>query len=97
MNFTLTATNLNASSAEPMVISGIQDQHYVFTAENRCDVYSFQVTAMATGVNRSDPSAVFTRTIPSTPDISLVEDNVLEHSLAKLPGDIFTLMVRIQV
>ncbi len=98
VNSTLTAMNLNASNAKRIVISEVRDQHYIFTVENStsCDVYSFQVTAMAAGVGSSDPSAVLTRSIPSPPDISLVE-NSLEHFLAKTACGEFTLVVTIQV
>ena len=48
VTFTVTVTNLNDSSTGPMEVSGIQDQHYIFTLEDStsCDVYSFQVTAV---------------------------------------------------
>ena len=48
VTFTVTTvTNLNDSSTGPVEVSGIQDQHYIFTLEDStsCDVYSFQVTA----------------------------------------------------
>ena len=48
VTFTVTIMNLNDSSTGPMEVSGIQDQHYIFTLEDSasCDVYSFQVTAV---------------------------------------------------
>ena len=83
VNFTVTVTNLNDSSTGPMEVSGIQDQHYIFTLEDStsCDVYSFQVTAM-NGAGTGTPSEIITRSLPSLPDISPVQDS-LQHSLVR--------------
>ena len=82
VTFTVTVMNLNDSSTGTMEVSGIQDQHYIFTLEDStsCDVYSFQVTAVnGAGTNSSD---IITRSLPSLPDISPVQDS-LQHSLLR--------------
>ena len=83
VNFTVTVTNLNDSSTGPIGKSGIQDQHYIFTLEDStsCDVYSFQVTAV-NGAGTGIPSEIITRSLPSLPDISPVQDS-LQHSLVR--------------
>ncbi len=83
VDFTLTVMNLNASNAEPIVTSGVRDQHYIFTTKNSssCDVYSYQVAAR-TDAGGSGPSEVITSSIPSLPDIALIGSS-LRHSLAK--------------
>ena len=45
--FTLIATNLNDSNADPIVVTGIEDLHQTITIPDNssCDMYSFQVTA----------------------------------------------------
>ncbi len=97
MTFTLTAINLNAPSAKPIVISGIKDKHYIFTVENsKCDVYSFQVAAMAADVSSSDPSAEIARSIPSLPDIALI-GNAVQYSLTKSANNVFKFNVKLQV
>ena len=70
VNFTVTVMNLNDSSTGSMEVSGIQDQHYIFTLEDStsCDVYSFQVTAV-NGAGTGTPSEIITRSLPSLPDI----------------------------
>ena len=80
VNFTVTVTNL---STGPMEVSGIQDQHYIFTLEDStsCDVYSFQVAAV-NGAGTGTPSEIITRSLPSLPDISSVQD-FLQHSLVR--------------
>ena len=81
LQFILTVTNLNSSSSQPLVISNITTQHYNFTMEgdpSSCDVYTFQVTTF-NDAGASDPSETITRSLPSLPDISPVE----EHSLLK--------------
>ena len=95
INFTLISTNLNATSANPDSTSGTQDQHYIFTG-TPCEVYSFTVTAMAPGVASSGPSEEVTGNIPSSPDISLIE-NTLQYSLIRTADDNFTLNVTVQV
>ena len=79
--FTVTVTNLNDSSTGPMEVSGIQDQHYIFSLEDStsCDVYSFQVTAV-NGAGTGTPSEIMTRSLPSLPDIS---PDSLQHSLVR--------------
>ena len=83
VNFTVTVMNLNDSSTGPMEVSGIQDQHYIFTIEDStsCDVYSFQVTAV-NDAGTGTPSEIITRRLPSLPDISPVQDS-LQHSLVR--------------
>ena len=83
VNFTVNVTNLNDSSTGPMEVSGIQDQHYIFTLgdSTSCDVYSFQVTA-DNGAGTGTPSEIITRSLPSLPDISPVQDS-LNHSLVR--------------
>ena len=96
VNYTLTATNLNDSSSEPIVVTGIQEQNYIFTARSStsCDVYSFQVSAM-NAAGASNPSQVITRSLPSLPDISAVEES-LSHSLM-VTGEGIQLTARFQV
>ena len=79
VNFTVTVTHTNLSSE----VSGIQDQHYIFTIEDStsCDVYSFQVTA-TNSAGTGTPSQIITRSLPSLPDISPVQDS-LQHSLVR--------------
>ena len=84
VTFTVTVMNLNdSSSTGPMEVSGIQDQHYIFTLEDStsCDLYSFQVTAV-NGAGTGTPSEIITRSLPSLPDISPVQDS-LQHSLVR--------------
>ena len=96
MNFTVTVMNLNDSSTGPMEVSGIQDQHYIFTLEDStsCDVYSFQVTAV-NGAGTGNTSEIITRSLPSLPDISPVQDS-LQHSLARTASGV-TLSVTFNV
>ena len=95
VNFTVTVTNLNDSST-PMEVSGIQDQHYILTLEDStsCDVYSFQVTAV-NGAGTGTPSEIITRSLPSLPDISPVQDS-LQHSLVRTASGV-TLSVSFNV
>ena len=81
-NFTLNVTNLNASNTEPLTERGIRNLYYIFTDNSpNCDVYRFQVSALnEAGVTNSNE--IITRSLPSLPDISAVEDS-LQHSLAK--------------
>ena len=83
VNFTVTFTNLNDSSTGPMEVSGIQDQHYIFTLQDStlCDVYSFQVTAV-NGAGTGTSSEIITRSLPSLPDISSVQ-NSIQYSLVR--------------
>ena len=96
VNFTVTVMNLNDSSTGPMEVSGIQDQHYIFTLEDStsCDVYSFQVTAV-NGAGTGTPSQIITRSLPSLPDISPVQDS-LQHSLVRTASGV-TLSVTFNV
>ena len=58
MEFILTATNLNDSNANPIVVSGIEDLHQTLTVQDKnmsCDVYSFQVVAR-NAAGASNPS-----------------------------------------
>ena len=50
-----------------------------------CDLYSFQVTAM-NAAGASDPSEIITRSLPSLPDTSAVEES-LEYHLVKVKED----------
>ena len=83
VNFTLTVMNLNTSIPEPIIVPGIRDRHYTFTAGNGtlCDLYSFQITAVTDAVS-SDPSEVIVSSIPSLPDTFSIEDS-LQHSLVR--------------
>ena len=94
--FTVTVMNLNDSSTGPMEVSGIQDQHYIFTLEDStsCDVYSLQVTAV-NGAGTGTPSEIITRSLPSLPDISPVQDS-LQHSLVRTASGV-TLSVTFNV
>ena len=99
VTFTVTVTNLNDSNTGPIcmeVVSGIQDQHYIFTLEDStsCDVYSFQVTAV-NGAGTGTPSEIITRSLPSLPDISPVQDS-LQHSLVRTASGV-TLSVTFNV
>ena len=96
VTFTVTVTNLNDSSTGPMEVSGIQDQHYILTLEDStsCDVYSFQVTAV-NGAGTGTPSEIITRSLPSLPDISPVQDS-LQHSLVRTTSGV-TLSVTFNV
>ena len=98
VTFTVTVTNLNDSSTGPMEpeVSGIQDQHYIFTLEDStsCDVYSFQVTAV-NGAGTGTPSETITRSLPSLPDISPVQDS-LQHSIVRTASGV-TLSVTFNV
>ena len=97
VNFTVTVTNLNDSSTGPMEVSGIRDQHYIFTLEDStsCDVYSFQVTAM-NGAGTGTPSQIITRSLPSLPDISPVQDS-LQHSLVRTASGVTLMTVTFNV
>ncbi len=82
LQFILTVTNLNSSSNQPLVIPNITTQHYSFTMEGDpsiCDVYTIQITAL-NDAGASDSSEIITRSLPTLPDISQVEDS-LQHSL----------------
>ena len=94
VNYTLTVTNLNDSSSEPVDVTGIQEQNYIFTALPSCDIYGFQVTAI-NAAGASNPSQVITRSLPSLLDISPVEES-LSHSLM-VTGEGVQLTVSFQV
>ena len=97
VNYTLTITNLNDSNnSEPIVVTGIQEQNYTFTASSStsCDIYGFQVTAI-NAAGASNPSQVITRSLPSLLDISPVEES-LSHSLM-VTGEGVQLTVSFQV
>ena len=96
VNFTMNVTNLNDSSTGPMEVSGIQDQHYILTLEDStsCDVYSFQVTAV-NGAGTGAPNEIITKSPPSLPDISPVQDS-LQHSLVRTTSGV-TLSVTFNV
>ena len=96
VTFSVTVMNLNDSSTGPMEVSGIQDQHYIFTLEDStsCDVYSLQVTAV-NGAGTGTPSEIITRSLPSLPDISPVQDS-LQHSLVRTASGV-TLSVTFNV
>ena len=95
VTFTVTVTNLNDSSTGSMEVSGIQVQHYIFTLEDStsCDVYSFQVTAV-NGAGTGTPSQIITRSLPSLPDISPVQNSL--HSLVRTASGV-TLSVTFNV
>ena len=81
VNYTLTITNLNDSSSEPIVVTGIQEQYFIFNGSSSasCDTYSFQVTAL-NAAGAGNPSEVITWSPSLLPDISQVEES-LNHSL----------------
>lgn len=84
VEFTLTATNLNDSTAIPIIESGITVRHQILTIVDTgtlCDVYSFRVIAR-NAAGSSGPSDNVTSSFPSLPDISPVEDS-LQHSLVE--------------
>ena len=96
VEFTLTATNLNDSNADPILVIFVEDLHWTLTIQDStsCDVYSFRVTAR-NAAGSSSPSDTLTSSFPALPDISAVEDS-LEHSLRKMDKEI-TLNVTITV
>ena len=69
VTFIVTVMNLNDSSTGPMEVSGIQDQHYIFTLEDStsCDVYSFQVTAVNGACRDRHPQSDHHQEPPLTP------------------------------
>ena len=82
MQFTLTATRLDTSGAgQPIVVPGIQDQHYIFNPDaiTSCDAYRIEV--VASNLAGSGPPSEISVTLPSPPDISQAVDS-LEYSLA---------------
>ena len=95
--FNLIITNLNSSNNEATNLSTHQ-QHYVFTANREpisaCNVYTFQVTAR-NHAGIGDPSEIISKSLPSLPQISIVEDSV-QHSLVKI-ADGVTLSVHFNV
>ena len=96
VNYTLTITNLNDSSNEPIIVTGIQEQNYIFTASSSasCDMYSFEVFAL-NAAGAGDPSDAITRSLPLLPDVSQVEESLC-HSLM-VTGEGVQLTVSFQV
>ena len=77
LEFTLTATKLNASDdSEALVVSGIQDQHYLFDAKDNtpCSEYHFKVEAKNNAGDGNSTTVV--SFLPSLPDISPVEGSL---------------------
>ncbi len=72
--------NLDDTNSEFIIISGMSQQHYIFTptggGNTSCDL---PITAL-NDAGASDPSEIITRSFPSLPDIYQVEDS-LQHSL----------------
>ena len=95
VDFELTAMNLVTSNSEVRVT---RNQHLIFTALGNasCDTYSFQVRAMADSGNSEPSEESAPVSIPSLPDISLVE-NSLNHSLVKTSDGEFVLTIALQV
>ena len=81
--FSLTVSNLNDTSIEPMHVSGIEDQYYLLTIRDTtsCEVYSFQVAATS-NAGSSNFSAPVSSTFPSVPDISPLESS-LQYSIVQ--------------
>ena len=97
INFTLFAINLNTTDdVQTTQKTGIRDQYLAFVVDSptSCDSYSFTVAAV-NRVGQGDSSEATIATLPSIPDLSLVEDS-LEHSLNK-SGDRFLLTVSVMV
>jgi hypothetical protein len=84
VKFTLKATNLNDSTL--MMVLSTQDHFFAITlpGNTSCDIYQFQVTAR-NDAGSSIPSDTITRSFPSLPDVTVI-DNSLDYSLTKL-GD----------
>ena len=83
-------------SKRVIVISQIEGLEFNFTIEDSrdCDVFSFVVTAI-NSVGESAPSEMISRSLPTIPDISLVQKS-LEYSIAKTTEGVF-LTVKINV
>ena len=92
VDFTLTAMNLNASSAELIIVTGIEDQYYIFMVDNpaSCDSYSFSVAAE---IPLGNSSETIIANLPFPPNLS----PVVEHSLSKTAGGAFMLNVSLNV
>ena len=92
--FTLTAMSQSAFTSEEIVTP---NQHYIFTVQENasCDMYSFQVRAVAESGN-SNLSEEVRGVVPSLPDISLVE-TALDYSLSKAADGDFMLNISFQV
>lgn len=67
----------------------IEDQYYIFniTDTTSCEIYHFQVTAK-NGSMASSPSEIISRSFPSLPNVSPVQDS-LEYYLFKTDEGIF--------
>ena len=93
--YTLTIVNLNDSTSNTVALT--HDRNYMFTARNvpftSCDLYRFRVAVL----NNADiQSAVITKSVPSLPDVSLLEGS-LQHSLLPTAQNEFTLHVTFNV
>ena len=78
------------------MISQIEGLEFNFTKEDTkaCNVFSFVVTAI-NAAGESAPSEIISRSLPTRPDISLVQES-LEYSIAKTTEGVF-LTVKINV
>lgn len=73
VEYTATATNLNDSSAAPILVTGIEDLHQTLNASDNtsCDVYCFSVVAKNV-LGSSVPSECVISVFPALADISAV-------------------------
>ena len=83
LDYTVVYINLeNTSARDPMNVTGIQDQYFIFTQElenNTCEIYSFQVISVnSVGVGRTSDAIIWS--LPTVPVAPLI----LEHSLIKM-------------
>ena len=78
------------------MISQIEGLEFNFTKEDTkaCNVFSFVVTA-TNAAGESAPSEMISRSLPTIPDISLVQES-LKYSIAKTTEGVF-LTVKINV
>lgn len=83
VTFNLAVVNVNSSSSERTIVPSIETQSYNFSTGRAptCDVYSFHVVAL-NDAGASSPSEEVTRSLPSLPDLSGIED-LLQHTLNK--------------
>ena len=86
LDYTVVYMNLeNTSARDPMNVTGIQDQYFIFTRElennSSCEIYSFQVISVnSVGVSRQSDTIIWSLpTIPVAP--------VVEYSLMKTDGE----------
>jgi hypothetical protein len=94
--FSVTVSNGSSSQENNIIISGINESYYIFTASETappCEVYNFSVTATYvgatyTGAGCSVPSPVLSTMLPSLPKIDQMESS-LDFMLEKQSTDFF--------